>query len=82
MIMEDNHLKKIAEIKAGMQCSKGFVCENSGFEQLCKAVDLGIESFLDCRDENRVGCPFVIAFGNGFLCECPLRLYIGKNLKR
>ena len=80
--MKEDDKRKIAEIKADMKCRKNFGCEDSGFLGICKARDAGIEKFLDCLDEdNRVGCLFSLPFGDGYLCSCPLRVYIGKNLE-
>jgi hypothetical protein len=82
-MMKEQDRNSIAQIKAGMNCRKNFSCEASGFEQICKAKDAGIDSFLDCLDEeNRLGCLFALSFGDGYLCSCPLRVYVGKNLNK
>jgi hypothetical protein len=74
--------EKIKKIMAGMQCPKNFICVESGFEHLCSAKDFGLEEYLDCLEDNPSSCSFAFPFGNGHWCECPLRVYICKKLKR
>ena len=80
--MKDEDRKKIEEIMGGMKCSKNFKCAESGFEHLCRAKDLGLESYLDCLEKKPGECPFALSFGHGFLCQCPLRVYLAKKLKK
>jgi len=80
--MHDDERKKIEEIMAGMQCPKGFTCAEHGFERPCKATDIGLESHLVCIEERPSACPFALSFGNSYLCRCPLRVYLGRELKK
>jgi hypothetical protein len=78
--MDEQVRKRIEEIAPGMKCPKGFACAESGFEELCKAQDRGLESYLECLERNAWNCPFAVPFGHGHFCECPLRVYIAKTL--
>jgi hypothetical protein len=80
--MEQNHQKAIEEIIGQLDCSKDFKCYTSGFENLCKAQEVGLETFLECLEEDPYECPFSLSFAGMFLCECPLRVYIAKKLKK
>jgi len=80
--VEQDHKKQIEEIIGGMKCPRDFKCYKSGFENLCKAKDIGIESFLKCLEENPQECKFSLSFGYSYLCQCPLRIYIVKKLKK
>ena len=80
--MKEADKRQIAEIMSQMQCPKDFECYKSGFEDLCKARDIGMEQFLVCLAENPRECKFSLPFGEGFYCNCPLRVYIAKNLRR
>jgi hypothetical protein len=80
--MDEQIRKKIEEIIGQMKCPKGFTCAGSGLEVLCKARDIGLESFLECLAEDRRECPFVVEFGDAFFCQCPLRGYIARKLGR
>ncbi len=80
--MKEEDRKKIEEIMAGMQCPKDFQCAESGFERLCKAKDYGLESYLECLEENPYNCPFSLSFGYDHFCKCPLRVYLSKELNK
>ena len=80
--MEQHHIDKIEKIISEIKCPKDFVCYKSGFKNLCKAKDIGLESFIDCLEENPETCVFSLSFGYSYLCTCPLRIYIAKNLNK
>jgi hypothetical protein len=80
--MKDEDRKKIEEILAGLQCPKNFKCADGGFERLCKARDIGLKNYLDCLEGNPSACSFALSFGYGYLCCCPLRVYLSKELKK
>jgi hypothetical protein len=77
------HLEnKINETIEKSECTKGFKCSTEGFENLCKAEDVGMESYLHCLEEHPLECTFSVGFfGDRYYCECPLRVYIAKKLK-
>jgi hypothetical protein len=82
-VMKEQDRMKIEEIMQGMQCPKNFKCADSGFEGLCKAKDFGLETYLECLEENPGNCSFALSFGYSyFFCECPLRVFLGKKLKK
>ena len=78
--MEPEHRKKIDEIMGEMDCPKKYKCVESGFEDLCKARNSGLDSYLDCLNDHPPECSFALPFGMGYLCQCPLRVYLVKNL--
>ena len=80
MTMKEADRKKIEELMAGMECPKKFECADSGFEQLCKARDFGLDSFLECLEESPSKCTFALSFGSTYFCQCPLRVYLSKAL--
>ena len=80
--MEQHHADQIEKIIKDMNCPKDFVCYKSGFKNLCKARDIGLESFLKCLEENPRECVFSLSFGYSYLCTCPLRIYIARKLKK
>lgn len=80
--MYKDHKKVMREIVGTLKCPQGFKCCERGFENLCKAQDTSLETFLECLEERPDDCPFSLSFGGVFLCECPLRVYIAKNLKK
>ena len=80
--MREEDRKIIEEIMDGMRCPKEFQCVESGFERMCKAKDFGLESYLECLDEHPNVCLFSLSFGEGHFCQCPLRVYLSKKLKK
>ena len=78
--MTEEEKKKIDEIKSEITCKKDFECVNSGFENLCKAKDIGLKKYLDCLKSSPQSCQFALSFGKGYLCRCPLRIYIKKRI--
>ena len=80
--MEQDHQTRIEEIIRGMKCEKDFRCFKPESGYLCKAKDFGVEGYVDCLDKESGPCEFRLSFGEGFLCRCPLRVYIGKNLTK
>jgi hypothetical protein len=79
--MEEKDRKRIQELMAGMKCPKDFKCADTGFEHLCKAKDFGLDSYLECLEENPRNCQFYLPFGYGNFCQCSLRVYLAKKLK-
>jgi len=80
--MEADQKREVEEIINGVKCPKDFICYKSGFENLCKAKDIGLKSFLECLEEQPRYCKFSFGFGDSFFCDCPLRVYIGKKLRK
>jgi hypothetical protein len=80
--MDEDITKGIEEIIAELRCEKDFICYKSGYEILCRAIDIPFESYYACLEENARDCKFAVPFGGNNLCECPLRIYIAKKLKK
>jgi len=80
--MKEEDRKKIWEIMGGMHCPKNFKCAEKGFEYLCNARDFGVENYLDCLEKDPSACSFALSFGSGYVCQCPLRVYLSKKLKK
>ena len=81
-IRMQSHKKEIEKIISRIGCSKNFKCYKSGFKSIGKAEDVGIESFVKCLDKNAWQCEFSFAFGSSYFCQCPLRIYVLRELKR
>ena len=80
--MIQEHLPDIEEIIGQFKCSKDFECYKSGFETLCTAEDVGMVSYLHCLEEDPRNCLFLLTAPHTNYCECPLRVYISKKLKK
>ena len=73
---------KLGKIMDGMQCPKDFICKKSGFKILCKANYVESGKCVECLDEKPKLCSFSLTFGGTFLCICPVRVYLAKELNR
>ncbi len=73
---------KIDEIANGLECPKEFKCASSGFDTMCKAIDLGFETVLKCMEGDEEVCKFRVYLAEFKCCMCPLRSYIAKNLEK
>ena len=80
--MEEKTKKEILAIIVKMKCPKNFQCYKTGFENLCKANDIGMKTFVECYQETPDECKFSSHLGTFYVCKCPLRIYIAKKLKR
>ena len=80
--MEQDYEKEIKKLIGGITCPKDFECYRSGFHKLCKAKDVGVELFLECLEDLPQKCKFSVMIGRSYLCQCPLRYYIFKKLKK
>jgi hypothetical protein len=74
--------KELQEIVSELSCPKDFQCYKSGFEVLCKAGDVGLETFVECLEEYPEKCSFSLSLAGLHYCKCSLRVYIVKKLKK
>ena len=79
--MDQESKKEIEEIIGLFECPRDFRCYKSGLEVLCKARSVADGSMLICFEEHPHECKF-LALERGYICECPLRIYIAKKLKK
>ncbi len=80
--METGTDEEIKEIMGEMNCPKDFICYRSGFENLCRAEDVGRKSLLKCLEQNPEECRFSLPIGLTFYCQCPLRVYIARKIEK
>lgn len=64
--MERSIQEQMEKIIENLECPKGFACYRSDLKNLCKARDVGLESFVACLIEDPMGCKFSILFGGIF----------------
>ncbi len=76
--MEQNFIKKIAEIMDDMECRKGFECVKNGFKNIFKTKRFAGEYFT-CTGTDSYVCPHVLSFGFANYCTCPLFVYAAKE---
>ncbi len=74
--------RRIEELISQTKCEKNFQCYMSGFKDICKVKDIGLQDSVKCLNKPPEDCEYSFAFGDGYFCKCPLRVYIAKNLKK
>ncbi|MEE8373619.1 MAG: hypothetical protein V3R87_07875 [Dehalococcoidia bacterium] len=80
--MAKNVEMEIESIIGGMKCPRDFVCYKSGLDDLCKAEDVGLKAYLMCLDKDANECKFSLRWKMGRLCQCPLRMYLSRNVEQ
>lgn len=80
--VEKQDQKKIEEIIGQIYCPKDFKCAASGFEDLCKAEDIGVKHHLLCLESAPSMCRFSLEADGKYYCACPLRVYLAKHIGR
>ena len=76
---DDSLIEKLA---AKFQCPKDFKCYRSGFTELCKAKDINSVEHIEYLYDDAPNCIFSLLRVNLYLCKCPLRIYLIKELNR
>jgi hypothetical protein len=72
----------IRTIMAEMDCSIGFPCFKSGFEELTP-VRIISDNAIECLRPRASCCQMALRFGSNFpFCKCPLRKYLALELGR
>jgi hypothetical protein len=80
--MYSAHKNEIHRIMEGMECPDDFSCYKTGFKNLCKAKDFGIESVLECLEKDPTLCKYALKYGHLYFCKCPLRTFIAQKLNK
>jgi hypothetical protein len=78
--MSPEHIRGIKVILGSMKCSQDFRCIKSGYQNVCKAKDVGLENALECLEPNSWDCEFSTKTRSSVLCKCPLRVYLTKTV--
>lgn len=80
--MEKKTTKELEALMKEIRCEKGFKCCSAGSEDVCRVTDIGLDDYLLCLEEKPQRCEFVVPFGDEYMCRCPVRLYLMKELGR
>mgnify|MGYP001075480391 CR=1 FL=1 len=78
--MHIRHKTEMEEIMQGMECPENFACFRKGFKNICKAKEFGIESILECLEEESEDCSFSFSYGHIYFCKCPMRNFVARKL--
>jgi len=81
--MEQLTREKVKNLLGDMVCNKDLRCVEQGYDELCRAKDIGDKSFLVCLDEDSE-CSFTSFPGESdhWWCKCPVRMFIKREYDR
>ena len=79
--MQSNSPNKAETMTGDLNCGRDCHCHKAGDGVLCKAEDIGLETFLVCLERNSRECDFSIGFGNLFFCSSAIRISVAKASK-
>ena len=82
MRITQEHMGRIEEAMAEVECPKAFACYKSGFTHLGKIEGIGANGFLECLEEDSQDCQFSLPFGSPAYCLCPVRIYIATEFNK
>jgi len=74
-------LPMVEKIVGRLQCPEDFYCYQSSHNWLSNREKRDGHPSSICLNEKLPGCNFSIPSQNNFLCKCPLRDYIAKELE-
>ena len=69
----------LSKIRRG---SQGVTCHKQRIEDFCKARDVGLETFVECLEEDPFECPYSMLLDSVPYCKHPLRIDIAKKMKK
>lgn len=77
-------IDEIVMLADGLHCSKGMSCYESGFTNLCKVEDIGLQHSVVCRESRPYmqECAFAVPFGDRHFCKCPVRIHLVKKYRK
>ena len=80
LAMSPEQIQRIKKILGSMSCSQDFRCMKAGYQDVCKAKDIGLDNYLKCLEPEPWECEFATQCRSSVLCKCPLRVYLTKNV--
>ena len=77
--MNKAHIKDIGELIN--ESPEGCKYHRQSIRSLCKAKDVGLETFVECLEEDAEECPYSMLLAGVHYCKHSLRIHIAKNRK-
>jgi hypothetical protein len=78
--MKTIQAQKIEKILKG--CPPDCKCHGRGVENLCKAKDIGLDTFVECMEAKPFECTYAISYGRTSYCSCPVRVEIAQKYEK
>jgi hypothetical protein len=71
-----------ANLSKSRRGSQGVTCHKQRIVDFCKARDVGLETFVECLEEDPLECPYSMFLDSAHYCKHPLRIDIAKKMKK
>ncbi|MCK4499417.1 hypothetical protein KAU11_02905 [Candidatus Babeliales bacterium] len=82
MDLSHETILEVEQLISTFKCPSDYSCYKLKFEELCEAVIFGDGEMIECVDKNASTCHFSSPFGDGYFCNCPLRAFVARKLKK
>lgn len=76
--MEKTHIKQTKETLAGQKLLAECERYKPGVGFICKAKDIGLDSFVQCQEKDSHLCVFSIRYAHSYFCKSPARVHAAK----
>jgi hypothetical protein len=80
--METAFIQQAIETMPGLTLLGECKCYKPGAGFSCKAIDVGLDSYVECLEKHSYWCPFSVPYADSSFCKCPARVYVAKELKK
>jgi hypothetical protein len=80
--MEKAFTQQVLQDLPGLTLLSECQCYKPGVGFTCKAMDIGLESFVQCLEKSSRWCPFSVPCADSRFCKCPARVYCVKELEK
>jgi hypothetical protein len=78
--MEQAYIQQIEEAMPGLKLLGHCKFYKPGFGFICKAKDIGLDSYVECLEKDSYRCPFSVSYAYSCYCSCPARVCTTKEL--
>lgn len=78
--MEQVHVQRVERLAE--YCPEGCKFHKLCVQNLCKAKDVGLETFVRCLEQEPIACDCSLFFADAWFCSCAPRVYIAKTLRK
>ena len=77
--MENLVINKLNQLKEQIACKKKYRCLVDIAREPQAAKYHALSDLMECLDDQSSACKFSTAFGESFMCRCPLRKFAAIN---
>jgi hypothetical protein len=80
--MVKTHIQQMKESLAWQKLLAECKRYKRGVGFTCKAIDVGLDSFVECLEKDSSSCVFSISYAHSYFCKSPARVRAAKELEK